>query len=115
MYQEHDMDLALTEYMDKIQASYNQFQNKTVKWVDSVNPTLQVERKQLDITFVRGSKFYKCVVGNSAHSFICRKAHDKWRVGDVLKAASWAAPAKNFVRGNVLSQTYNNLSWTGAL
>jgi hypothetical protein len=109
MYQDYDMDMALTEYMDKIQASYDRF-NKLYEKSAYPNPN-----KQLNITFVRGSKFFKCVVDGSAHSFICRKAHDKWQVGDVLKAASWAAPAKNFVRGNVLTQTYNHLSWTGAL
>jgi hypothetical protein len=113
MYQEHDMDMALTEYMDKIQASYNKYQGMTDQWLNSVNPYLETETKQLNITFVRGSKFFKCVVNGSAHSFICRKAHDKWRVGDVLKAASWAAPAKNFVRGNVLTQDYDTLHWTG--
>lgn len=114
MYQEHDMDMALTEYMDKIQADYNKFQGKTNDWLKSVNSGFEPECKQLNITFVRGSKFFKCVVNNSAHSFICRKAHDNWQVGDVLKAASWAAPAKNFVRGNVLTQTFERLSWTGA-
>jgi len=108
MYQEHDMDMALTEYMDKIQASYDKF-NKPYEKSAYPNPN-----KQLNITFVRGSKFFKCVVNGSAHSFICRKAHDKWAVGDVLKAASWAAPAKNFARGNVLTQDYATLSWTGA-
>ena len=101
MYQEHDMDLALTEYMDAIQADYSKFGGKAYA--------------SLNITINRGSKFYKVVTGNSVHSFVCRKAHDQWKVGDVLKAASWAQPAKNFVRGNVLSQTYiSPVRWTGA-
>ena len=101
MYSEHDMDLALTEYMDAIQADYNKF-----------NGTATLPA--LNITINRGSKFYKVVTGNSVHSFVCRKAHDQWKVGDVLKAASWAQPAKNFVRGNVLSQTYiNPVRWSG--
>jgi hypothetical protein len=99
MYQEHDMDMALTQYMDKIQDSYSQWSKGAAR---------------LQIRFDRGSKFYKCVVDTSAHSFICRKAHDKWQVGDVLKAATWSAPAKNFIRGNVLTQQYNaNFSWAG--
>ena len=101
MYSEHDMDLALTEYMDAIQADYSKFNGKA----DSA----------LNITINRGSKFYKVVVGTGVHSFVCRKAHDQWKVGDVLKAASWAQPAKNFVRGNVLTQQYiNPVRWTGA-
>ena len=105
MYQEHDMDMALTEYMDIIQADYN-------RWSDNKFAV----QNRLNVAINTGSKFYKVVVGNSVHSFVCRKAHDKWKVGDVLKAASWAQPAKNFVRGNVLTQTYlNPVRWTGAI
>ena len=104
MYSEHDMDLALTEYMDAILADYNRWSDKRV----SVTPSFA-------ITTSRGSKFIKVITNRSVHSFVCIKAHDKWKVGDVLKAASWAQPAKNFVRGNVLSQTYiNPVRWTGA-
>ena len=100
MYSENDMDLALTEYMNAIQADYSKFGGKAYT--------------ALNITINRGSKFYKVVTGNSVHSFVCRKAHDQWKVGDVLKAASWAQPAKNFIRGNVLSQTYiSPVSWAG--
>lgn len=103
MYSEHDMDLALTEYMDAIQADYN-------RW----NENLKFPSERLNVTTTTGSKFIKVVVGTGVHSFVCRKAHDKWKVGDVLKAASWAQPAKNFVRGNVLSQTYiNPVRWSG--
>jgi hypothetical protein len=100
MYSEHDMDLALTEYMDAIQSDYSKFGGKAYA--------------ALNITINRGSKFYKVVVGTGVHSFVCRKAHDQWKVGDVLKAASWAQPAKNFVRGNVLTQQYiNPVRWAG--
>lgn len=103
MYTEHDMDMALTEYMNLIQADYNQW-----------NKNLQFKPDPLNITIKTGSKFYKVVTGTSVHSFVCRKAHDNWKVGDVLKAASWAQPAKNFVRGNVLTQQYiNPVRWTG--
>jgi hypothetical protein len=48
------------------------------------------------------------------HSFICIKEHDGWKYGDILKAASWAQPAKNFVRGNVLdTDSYKNHRWVG--
>ena len=103
MYAEHDMDMALTEYMDLIQADY-------ARW----SQNLEYNADRLNVTINRGSKFYKVVTGTSVHSFVCRKAHDQWKVGDVLKAASWAQPAKNFVRGNVLTQQYiNPVRWTG--
>lgn len=103
MYSEHDMDMALTEYMDLIQADYN-------RW----NDNLEFPSDRLNVTIKTGSKFYKVVVGTRVHSFVCRKAHDQWKVGDVLKAASWAQPAKNFVRGNVLTQQYiNPVRWAG--
>lgn len=108
MYNEYDMDLALTEYMDAIQADYDKFSSKLYKSSNNPSP-------RLNVTIKTGSKFYKVIVDGSVHSFVCKKAHDKWVVGDVLKAASWAQPAKNFIRGNVLTQQYiNDIRWTGA-
>jgi hypothetical protein len=105
MYAEYDMDMALTEYADHLKADY-------ISWSNSLN------FGKYDVTFDRGKKFIKVVKndgigGRSVHSFVCIKAHDKWQVGDILKAASWAAPAKNFVRGNVLRKEYKNARWTG--
>ena len=52
-----------------------------------------------------GTKYLKVVSKGSVHSFIVIKADAKFKLGDVLKAASWAAPARNFARGNVLNGT----------
>jgi len=43
------------------------------------------------------------------HSFVEKST------GDILKAASWAAPARNFTRGNVyITSSYENrVRWTG--
>ena len=37
----------------------------------------------------------------------------KFKAGDLLKAASWAAPARNKARGNILKGDYSWVRWTG--
>ena len=61
-----------------------------------------------------GPKFIKLVAKHSVHSFIVKKAFKHFKVGDVLKAASWKAPALNQPRGNVLEGNYP-IQWTGPL
>ena len=50
----------------------------------------------------------------SVKGFIVKAGDKKFREGDMLKAAGWAAPARNFARGNVLDGTgVDNVRWTG--
>ena len=105
---EYDLDIALTMYADHLRKDYDRY-----------SPKEKYPEAKFDVTFDRGRKFLKVVKtsygSKSVHSFICIQAHDSWKVGDILKAASWAAPAKNFARGNVLdSSSYANHKWTGA-
>ena len=67
-----------------------------------------------------GSRYWKIVGSNgggsqrSVKGFIVKAGDKKFREGDMLKAAGWAAPARNFARGNVLDgRGVNEVRWTG--
>ena len=63
----------------------------------------------------RGRKYIKILSNRSATAFIVATDKDKkFKKGDILKAASYAAPARNRARGNVLDGDYP-INWTGPL
>ena len=105
-YTPHDFDMAIQDYADHLVRNYN-----------SCNKGEHMQDKY-EVSFDKGRKFLKVVSNSwgsrSVHSFICIKEHDGWKYGDILKAASWAQPAKNFIRGNVLNtESYKNHRWVG--
>ena len=61
-----------------------------------------------------GQKFIKITNGNGVKAFIVKQDDGKFKMGDILKPASWRAPAKNSARGNVLEGGYA-IQWTGPL
>ena len=69
---------------------------------------LRVEenRRYWKITSSKGSQ-------TSVSGFIVKAGDKKFREGDMLKAAGWAAPARNFARGNVLDGDLHGARWTG--
>lgn len=61
-----------------------------------------------------GKKYIKVITGNSVWGFIVNTHDDEqFAYGDILKAASWAAPARNKARGNVVSGDLSWVNWTG--
>lgn len=69
---------------------------------------------KMGVEFEIGSKYVKIVSisaggSRSAHSFV------EISSGNILKAASWKSPARNFSRGNVYNVTTyaNRATWTG--
>ena len=85
---------AMSSYPERAEERLNEFRNS--------------------IRFEEGNKFIKVIVGSSVHSFIVKNDDAKFKSGDILKAASWKAPAKNFSRGNVLNNVYGSIMWAGA-
>lgn len=99
----HDLAVALIGYKDAIKADYAKF----LKNLDYLEDNFGVE-------FAVGSKYVKIITisaggSRSVHSFVEKST------GDIWKAASWNAPARNFTRGNVFfPATYAaRVQWTG--
>lgn len=99
----HDLAVALINYKNAILADYAKF----LKEIDGSVDKFGVE-------FEYGSKYVKIVTisgggSRSVHSFVEKSDGNIWR------AASWKAPARNFVRGNVynISSYEKRVQWTG--
>ena len=70
----------------------------------------------VNFTITYGKKYIKITEkGGGVKSFVVGVDNDKkFRKGDILKPAGWAAPARNAARGNILKGGYP-IDWTGPL
>ena len=73
--------------------------------------------KKLDLKIKTGRKFVKIIEGNRVWGFISRVdgVHKgaPIKVGDIMKAAGWAAAAKHS-RGSIFDKDFHkSFSWTG--
>jgi len=78
----------------------------------------EIEARMLDefingIRIEEGRKYIKVVTGASVWGFIVKGNDAKFKQGDILMAAGWAAPARNKARGNVLTGDLTKVRWTG--
>lgn len=103
-----DMSNAIAGYLAHIQKDFDLWRTGCSYPEESLNLNLNIDT---------GSTYIKIMEhGSRVHSFIVAKDKGKFRRGDILKAASWKAPAKNFIRGNIFdSLSYEKrVRWTGA-
>ena len=67
------------------------------------------------LTISYGKKYIKIFSeGGGVKAFVVGVENDKkFKLGDILMPAGWAAPARNKARGNILDGEYA-IQWTGA-
>ena len=67
------------------------------------------------LTISYGKKYIKIFSeGGGVKAFVVGVENDKkFKLGDILMPAGWAAPARNAARGNILDGEYP-INWTGA-
>jgi hypothetical protein len=120
------MHYAVNAYMDVCKKDYLMWTARCAK-IRADGPKAQgqdalsdIEKRMVDeyndgITFKVGKKYIKVMTERSVHGFIVNTDNDAdFKLGDILKAASYNAPARNFARGNALRGIFNNMQWTGA-
>ena len=95
------------------------FNNDYAEWTDRANIKLL---KTNEYSLEEGRNYFKIVIdkhGNqqTVAGFIVKKDTKKFKKGDLLKAASWSAPATNFARGNVFEEDSMQkcIHWTGIM
>jgi hypothetical protein len=108
--EEREMNEAIDRVIEAANADYDRFMPAK----DGVTNEM-AERFKNGWEVKVGKKYIKLINRNSVWGFIVNTDDDvKFRKGDILKPAGWAAPARNAARGNVLDGGYT-VNWTGPL
>ena len=83
--------------------------------LSDTNKRMIAEYKE-NYTITYGKKYIKITEkGGGVKAFVVGVDNDKkFKMGDILKPAGWAAPARNAARGNILDGGYP-INWTGPL
>tara|TARA_A100001011_G_C13769306_1_gene618477 strand:- start:70 stop:483 length:414 start_codon:yes stop_codon:yes gene_type:complete len=121
-----DMEMAILIYKKFIGDNYENWTLGSRSLLSDDNIAKRIKENSVKefkdcIDYDVGNKYIKVVKREpnsaSVHSFIVNTHNDKkFKYGDILKAASWKSPARNFPRGNVFTTDYarTNISWCGA-
>ena len=116
---EIDMNTEMTTLIENIKADYLTWTSqcadaKGCVTLTETNKEMMAEFNE-GISYKAGTKYIKITrERNGVWGFVVNTDNDKkFKKGDILKAAGWAAPARNFARGNIIEGGYT-VAWTGA-
>tara|TARA_B110001454_G_C12676515_1_gene416093 strand:+ start:65 stop:403 length:339 start_codon:yes stop_codon:yes gene_type:complete len=106
----------MTALIENIKEDYFAWTTRCAKGeLSDINKTMIAEFNE-NIIYKTGSKYIKVInKGGGVWGFVVNTDNDKkFKKGDILKAAGWAAPARNKARGNIVDGGYT-IEWTGPL
>ena len=110
------MNTEMTALIVNIKKDYFDWTMRCAKLdLNDINKKMIAEFNE-KLTYKTGSKYIKVFSeGGSVWGFVVNTENDKkFRKGDILKAAGYAAPARNAARGNIIDGGYT-IRWTGPL
>ena len=91
------------------------FERSTCRDKDDPRRVERAEGFRNDLAIEEGRKYLKVTkklgTQTMVWGFIMKDDDSKFRKGDILKAASWASPARNKARGNIFEDY--DVRWTG--
>ena len=101
-----DLDSSVQEYVAHLQADYDsKGSNQFIEF------HYEYGRKYIHVIMNHVGQFSSGQ--RSSHSWVMIADDKKFKRGDILKSASWRAPARNFNRGNVLCGGFKHIKWAG--
>ena len=110
--------------LDLIREDYSDWSELCEKYDGASESRKKIKDEMIEdfnqgLTFEKGRKYLKII---SSHrngqrcvwGFVVASTDDKkFQFGDILKAGGWAAPARNFSRGNVFKLGARRFRWSG--
>ena len=119
----------MREEIEKVLEAMREDYKRWSNWSSNYKPNPHSDTKIMNemienycngLEVTEGSRYWKITSTNgsgtqrSVSGFIVKAGDKKFLEGDMLKAAGWAAPARNFARGNVLDgYKVDEVRWTG--
>lgn len=103
------MKEAMQKYIEAICADYRDWHNRSNSSDEIKNR--MIKEFEDSVYYKEGKKYIKVIKDGSVHSFIVAGEDKAFKIGDILKPAGYATPARNAARGNIFEEY--SVRWTG--
>jgi len=112
--------------LDLIREDYSDWSELCEKYDGASESRKKIKDEMIEdfnqgLTFEKGRKYLKIISSRRngqrcVWGFVVACTDDKkFQFGDILKAGGWAAPARNFSRGNVFKLGARRFRWSGCI